>query len=126
MDILLIDDDRDFLDGREYNVERSSASAVAHFSNEDGTYNGVSYKSVWLDFSLRGSDSVMDFIMFAARLANAGTPLDVETFVIHTSSWDGASLIKMVLEEAGYTTARHDISNPSIPKIIGVRPSTAE
>jgi len=120
MTTLLIDDDRDFLDGREYTVIRTSFDAVQHFSAEDGSYNGVSYETVWLDFSLRGGDSIMDFIFFAARMARAGTPLKVERFVIHTSSWDGAALIKEVLQEVGYTTVRFDITTQANMKVLGI------
>lgn len=123
MNTLLIDDERDFFDGRAYDLDRHSADAVQRFSNDDGTYNGISYETVWLDFSLRGSDSIMDFLFFAARMAQAGTPLQVERFVIHTSSWDGASLIKTVLEGAGYTTVRFDITQQGSDKTIGTKPS---
>jgi len=123
MKTLIIDDERDFLDGRECDVARSSYEAIELFSNDDGVNNGVSYDEVWLDFSLSGSDSIMDFVFFASRSAAQGNPLRVGNFVIHTSTWDGASLIKHVLDGAGYTNSRFDIASQGSPKIIGIRTS---
>jgi len=123
MKTLLIDDDRDFLDGRDYDIARSSSEAIEFFLTSDGVSTGASYETVWLDFSLRGGDSIMDFIFLAARKASAGEPLAVERFVIHTSSWDGAALIKQILEGAGYSTVRFDITTQENSKVIGIRPS---
>ncbi len=120
MRTLLIDDDRDFLDGRPYTVLRSSDEAIEHFSNPDGSLKNVSYDEVWLDYSLRGSDSIDPFVHFARKAAAAGTPLKVKLFVIHTSSWGGANLIKQILEAGKYKTRRFDPARQN-PKIIWVR-----
>jgi hypothetical protein len=119
MKTLLIDDERNFLDGRESVVLRSSQDAIDHFTAEDGSISDVHYDEVWLDFSLLRSDSIMDFLFFAKKAANAGTPLSVDEFVIHTSSWSGASLIATVLDESGYKHRRFDPSYQVPTKIIG-------
>lgn len=118
MNILLIDDDRTFRDGREYTLITSSRGAIEHFSNADGTAKDIFYDEVWLDFSLLGGDSIMDFIFFASRAAAKGNPLKVGCFVIHTSSWAGATLMGQVLSEAGYAHQRFDLDAQGDQKIL--------
>ncbi len=118
MRTLLIDDERDFLDGREYTVFRSSWEAIEHFQNEDESIADISYDEVWLDFSLSGSDCVDEFAKFARHAAVIGTPLKVGKFIIHTNSWGGANMLKGILEGAGYKTVRFDPAFQN-PKVIG-------
>ena len=119
MNILLIDDDRTFRDWREYTLITSSRGAVEHFSNTDGSMKDIFYDEVWLDFSLRGSDSIMDFVFFASKQSlHEGEALKVGCFVIHTSSWPAAALIAQVLSGAGYPHRRFDLDAQDNRKIL--------
>lgn len=120
MKILLVDDERSFVDGREYQVARTSWEAIKFFINGDDEtdYNGAEFDEVWLDFNLVGSDSGMEFCNFVREAARTGNRLNIGRFVIHTSSWAGANLMAGVLQGAGYDTERFDMSfqNPVVIK----------
>lgn len=109
--ILLIDDERDFVDGREATVIRSSWEAIEHFTESEQRYD-----EVWLDFILEGSDDIMPFVKFASEKLAEGKALNVGKFVIHTSSWSAVGLMKSVLE--GYETERFDIAAQQVPNVI--------
>lgn len=107
MSILLIDDERDFRDGRDYKVIRSSAEAIEFFQNENPEFD-----EVWLDYILAGSDTMFDFAVFADNQACNGSPLKVKKFIIHTSSNSGYSLLKDILGTSGaYTLERFWLSD---------------
>lgn len=110
MRILLVDDERVFADDRAEETFTESSDLIDFFLDENGHYNGVEVDQIWLDFCLYGDDSGANIAFFASNQAKKGTPLKVDVFVLHTTSWGGADLMKRVLEDAGYKTERVDIT----------------
>lgn len=105
--ILLLDDERNFVDGREHTVVRSTQEAIQLFTDSPD----VEFDEMWLDFILAGNDTVLDFALFAKKQALAGSPLKVKKFIIHTSSGSGYQMLKSLLEEDGvYVTERFTLS----------------
>jgi len=96
MKILLIDDERNFLDNREATVARDCKSAI-EILKEDAKFD-----EIWLDYSLGRSGDILDALFYFEEVAKAGNPIDTK-FVIHTSSGSGAHLIETILKEAGYS-----------------------
>lgn len=114
---LLLDDERNFVDGREHTVIRSSQEAIQLFTDSPD----VEFDEMWLDFILVGNDTVLDFALFAKKQALAGSPLKVKKFIIHTSSGSGYQILKSLLEEDGaYVTERFSIAtqNPQSRVIV--------
>lgn len=93
MTVLLLDDERDFKDGRETLVARSSDQAA------ELTKGLTELDELWLDYVLRGSDSTDQFLSMLRRRKLAGNPLVLRKVYIHTSSWSAVSLLMSILTE---------------------------
>lgn len=107
---LLIDDDRDFTDGRDVVVARYLAVAEEIFFTDDGSVRpDVRVDEVWLDFVLGGGESGNDFARMAVRAAQAGTPLNIGVIHTHSESWGGCALMEETLEGGGYSVHRADL-----------------
>jgi hypothetical protein len=88
MVVLLLDDERDFKDGRSTLVARSTQEAL------ELTKDLNELDELWLDYVLAGTDSTDDFL-FALRKRE--TPLNIKQVYIHTSSFSAVSLLEMLL-----------------------------
>lgn len=93
MVVLLLDDERDFKDGRKTLVARSSDQAL------ELTENLTELDELWLDYVLRGSDSTDQFLSALRRRKLSGSPLTLHKVYIHTSSWSAVSLLVSILTE---------------------------
>lgn len=103
--IFLVDDERNFADGREAVIARSSWEAI----EISDTLNEVD--ELWLDFNLTGSDDVMAFLWHLVTRKNEGNPLNVKRVIFHSAAFAAMSLIQHVGDKAGLPV----IEWPDIP-----------
>ena len=73
MTIVLVDDLRDFTDGRVATVARTSAEGVALLTS----LRESRIDELWLDHDLGGDDTIWPVVEVLERAAFEGTPLDV-------------------------------------------------
>lgn len=104
--VLLVDDLRDFraeLTPDDLTVVRTPGAALEVLQRRWG--------QIWLDHDL-GLDSegtelnITPVVSRMCELAYAGTPIEVEAVLIHTSNPPGAQMIQKSLERYGYRTIR--------------------
>ena len=93
MTVLLLDDERDFLDGRVTLVARSTDEAVELTEAID------ELDELWLDYVLKGWDSTDQFLATLVKRKRAGRPLRLKKVFIHTSSFSAVSLLNDYLAE---------------------------
>lgn len=110
MDVLLIDDLRDFRDGRESVIARNSVEALQVLQSGD------SWDEIWLDHDLGivdivGIDTVMKVVDFMCEQAYNGSPVKVDTVYVHTSNPVGAKNIMAGLTNYGYNCVRVNASD---------------
>lgn len=109
--VVLVDDERDFADGREAIVARSSNDAITL------TDELVFVDELWLDFSLAGMDDVMAFLWHLVARFQEGNPLVVGKVVFHSSAYGAMDLIKTVGGRAGLPEADFPV-NPATRKLV--------
>ena len=105
--ILLIDDTRTFINETNVTTCRYVYDAIEELELQPEKV----WDELWLDFNLKGLESGTDIAYYAAKQAALGAPLNIKKFVIHTSSWAGANMMKNMLEASGYTVERFDPIN---------------
>jgi len=93
--VLLLDDERDFADGRDTLVARSTTEAI------ELTESLFELDELWLDYVLRRSDTADLFLMHLSKRRRANRPLLLKKVYIHTSSGSAVSLLKEYLSELG-------------------------
>lgn len=94
--ILLIDDERSFVDGRATTVARDVESAITAL--QDGEWD-----EVWIDFILKHGEDTAEIAWWLRKRFQAGEPnVGVKTFYFHSSAWMALSLMQTILEPAGY------------------------
>ena len=99
---VLIDDVREFKDGRPALVARSSKEALS-------LLEGLGHKRIdhlWLDHDLGGADTIRPVIDLMVQLASTGSPLNVGQVHIHTANVGAGYQIGLDLREAGYAVVR--------------------
>ena len=106
--VLLVDDVRQFRDGRRCIVARDPEEAlIALRANRS-----VELAELWLDHDL-GHDpdgrrrDVMPVVAELVRAAGEGAPYGIDRILIHSSNPAGALAIRRALEAAGYVVERH-------------------
>src|SRR5688500_9439474 len=95
---VLVDDTRDFKDGRPALTARSSAAALVLL---DGLA-GARIDDLWLDYNLIGDDTVQPVVDRLIALADAGTPLATARIHVHSSNIRHGHRITAELAAAGY------------------------
>lgn len=104
MKILLIDDLRNFLDGRETIIARTSVEALSILEKDNV------WDEIWLDHDLGKNDGVLDNIMpvvdFLAEAAFNGVPVNVSKVYVHTSNPVGAKQMIASLSRYGYVCVK--------------------
>ena len=95
---VLVDDTRDFKDGRPALTARSSAAALVLL---DGLA-GARIDDLWLDYNLIGDDTVQPVVDRLIALADAGTPLATARIHVHSSNIRHGHHITAELAAAGY------------------------
>lgn len=99
--VVLVDDLRDFRDGRPRTVARSSAEAITLLSSLRGPVD-----ELWLDHDLGPGDDVMAVVAWLEESAFRGAPLDVSRVLVHTANPVGASRVLAALRRWGYPAVR--------------------
>ncbi len=94
MTVLLVEDERKFIDGRECLVAASADEAYEISDSLDEV------DELWLDYILRFSSSD-EFLARLVERKRQGRPLTIKKAYIHTSSWGAVSLLKSYLEDLG-------------------------
>jgi hypothetical protein len=96
--ILLIDDLRSFVDGRESAVARTSAAGVELLER----HRTDRLDELWLDHDLGENDTVWPVVEVLERAAFDGRPFDVGAIIIHSANPAGAAKMAQVLRHWGY------------------------
>jgi len=99
---VLVDDTRDFKDGRPAQTARTSVSALALLDSTAG----ARIDDLWLDYNLIGDDTVQPVVDRLIALAAAGTPLKVSRIHVHSSNIRHGHRITAELAAAGYPARR--------------------
>src|SRR5690349_2525872 len=79
---VLVDDVRDFKDGRPAVVLRSSAAAVDYFGGLDGRF----VDELWLDHDLVAPDTIQPLVDLLVEAAAQGLPVPVGLVWVHSSN----------------------------------------
>ena len=109
---LLIDDLRNFKDGRITLIARTSKDALTILQH------GVEvqeYTEIWLDHDLGLNpdgtpDTIMPVVDFLCEQAFNDMPVKVDTVYVHTSNPVGAKQMMLSLERYGYNAVKVDAS----------------
>ena len=99
---VLVDDTRDFKDGRPALTARTSAAALVLLNS----LAGARIDDLWLDYNLIGDDTVQPLVDHLIALAAAGTPFAVSTIHVHSSNIRHGHRITAELAAAGYAARR--------------------
>lgn len=102
VDTVLVDDTRDFKDGRPALTARTSRGAVRLLES----LSGVTISELWLDFDLVGEDTSQPVVDHLVHCATAGSPQLVERIHVHSSNIRQGHRICAELAAAGYHARR--------------------
>lgn len=100
--VVLVDDTRDFKDGRPTVTARTSAEAVALLQRLDRT----TIDELWLDYDLGFGDTAQPVVDHLVAAAAYGTPQEVGTIRVHSSNIRHGQRICAELVAAGYPARR--------------------
>ena len=104
---VLVDDVRDFKDGRAAVVLRTSADAVAYLQG----LAGAVIDELWLDHDLIGEDTVQPLVDLLVAEATQGRPVRVGRIWVHSSNIREGHRVVQELEAAGYPVQRNYAAN---------------
>lgn len=104
---VLLDDARDFKDGRPARVVRTSDDALALLISLDGR----PIDDLWLDYDLIGDDTAQPVVDHLVALSAAGAPLEVARIHVHSSNIRHGHRICAELSKAGYPARRSFAAN---------------
>ncbi|MEU4780385.1 cyclic-phosphate processing receiver domain-containing protein [Micromonospora sp. NPDC023633] len=96
--IVLIDDLRTLVDGRDAEVARSSAAGVALLKG----HHDQRLDELWLDHDLGGADTIWPVVEVLERAAFEGRPFDIGVVHVHSANPAGASKMAQALRRWGY------------------------
>ncbi|NYG07761.1 hypothetical protein BJ986_002248 [Phycicoccus badiiscoriae] len=105
--ILLLDDTRDFKDGRANYVARTSADAIALLDS----LSGQLLDELWLDYDLTGDDTAQPVVQHLVNLAAIGNRQPVGVVWVHSSNIRHGHRITAELVAAGYPARRSYAAN---------------
>lgn len=104
---VLVDDVRDFKDGRPAVVLRTSAEAVTFVQR----LAGRRIDELWLDHDLVGEDTVQPLVDLLVADAARGRPLPVTRIWVHSSNIREGHRVVQELRAAGYLVQRSYAAN---------------
>lgn len=104
---VLVDDTRDFKDGRPTLTAKTSADALTVLE----ALGAARVDDLWLDYNLVGDDTVQPVVDRLIALADAGTPLAVARIHVHSSNIRHGYRICAELAAAGYPARRSYAAN---------------
>lgn len=123
--IVLVDDLRDFRDGRPAVVLRSSIEALDYLN----THPTGLVDELWLDHDLGPGDDIRPVVTVLERLAFQGTPFPVQRIYVHTANPPAAASMLAGLHRWSYNAIRTDttalISAPAPDPHTTTQPTTA-
>ncbi|MFI7026236.1 cyclic-phosphate processing receiver domain-containing protein [Micromonospora sp. NPDC049900] len=96
--IVLVDDLRSFVDGRDAEVARTSAAGVELI----GRYRDGRIDELWLDHDLGGDDTIWPVVEILERAAFETRPLDIGVVNVHSANPAGVAKMVQVLRHRGY------------------------
>ena len=96
--IVLIDDLRSFVAGRDAEVARSSAAGVVLLD----TYQNRRLDQLWLDHDLGADDTIWPVVEVLERAAFEQRPFDIGLILVHSANPAGASKMMQALQRWGY------------------------
>lgn len=96
--VVLIDDLRSFVDGRDAQVARTSTAGVELL----GRYQGLPLDELWLDHDLGADDTIWPVVELLERAAFEDHPFDIGVIYVHSANPAGATKIAQVLRHWGY------------------------
>jgi hypothetical protein len=99
---VLVDDTRDFKDGRPALTARTSAEAVELLRGLART----SIDELWLDYDLSLGDTAQPVVDHLLTAAATGTPQEVGRILVHSSNIRHGHRITAELAAAGYPARR--------------------
>lgn len=94
MTVLLLDDERSFIDDREHILARTVEEAI------EATDSLTVIDELWLDYILLRGDT-LPFLQYLRERKEAGNPVKVHKLYFHSSSNSAISLVKIYAAEAG-------------------------
>ena len=104
---VLVDDTRDFKDGRPALTARTSEEALALLRGLVDT----PIDDLWLDYDLGLGDTAQPVVDHLVELAAAGSPQSIVTIRVHSSNIHHGHRICAELVAAGYTARRSYAAN---------------
>jgi hypothetical protein len=104
---VLVDDTRDFKDGRPTLTARTSVQALALLERLGST----SIDALWLDYDLGDGDTAQPVVEHLVALAAAGRPQPVASIHVHSSNIRHGHRICAELVAAGYPARRSYAAN---------------
>ncbi|WP_438941274.1 cyclic-phosphate processing receiver domain-containing protein [Micromonospora craterilacus] len=96
--IVLVDDLRSFLDGRNAEVARTSTAGVELLNR----YRDGHLDELWLDHDLGGDDTIWPMVEILEQAAFEKHPFDIGVINVHSANPVGAAKIAQVLRHWGY------------------------
>ncbi len=98
---VLIDDLRDFRDGRDAVVLRTSPHALDYLRELDQPID-----ELWLDHDLGGDDTIRPVVLYLEERAFNDERVDVGEILVHTANPVGAAAMVAGLQRYGYNAKR--------------------
>jgi len=105
--VVLVDDTRDFKDGRDALTARTSQEAVALLRS----LQACPLDDLWLDYDLSHGDTAQPVVDHLVALAACGEPLQVGRILVHSSNIRHGHRIRAELAAAGYPARRSYAAN---------------
>jgi len=96
--VILVDDLRSFIDGRNAEVARTSAAGLALLQAR----RDVRIDELWLDHDLGEDDTIWPVVEVLEHAAFEGRPLDIGAIYIHSANPSGAARMAQALRRWGY------------------------
>jgi hypothetical protein len=96
--VVLIDDLRTFVDGRDAEVARTSADGAALLNR----YRDRRLDELWLDHDLGAADTIWPVVELLERAAFEEHPFDIGTIHVHSANPAGAGKMVQALQRWGY------------------------
>lgn len=105
---VLVDDDRVFIEPRDYIVARTSQAALdtLHVLRS----NGQVVDELWLDHDLGNGDDVLPVLTMLSELAARNEPYPVRQIYVHSMNRSGADTLMRSLRTYGYPVQRAIVS----------------
>lgn len=110
MNILLIDDLRNFLDEVLVNLDDEDVITIARNSTEAMNIlinnPDTQWEQIWFDHDLGGDDRAMGIMDWMNEKATNGNPINVKTILVHTDNSEGGRALVQGFQRYGYNVIR--------------------